>query len=58
MITVLTPSYNRGSLLANLYQSLLRQDYNNFEWIIVDDGSKDNTSSIVNEFIQDRKISI
>ena len=58
MITVLTPSYNRGSLLANLYQSLLRQDYNNFEWIIVDDGSKDNTNSIVNDFIQDRKISI
>lgn len=53
MITVFTPTYNRGNLLNRLYQSLCRQNYKEFEWIIVDDGSLDNTSSIVN-IIQDK----
>ena len=48
MITVFTPTYNRGYLLNRLYQSLCRQNYKEFEWIIVDDGSLDDTSSIVN----------
>ena len=48
MITVFTPTYNRGNLLNRLYQSLCRQNYKEFEWIIVDDGSLDDTSSIVN----------
>ena len=53
MITVFTPTYNRGNLLNRLYQSLCRQNYKEFEWIIVDDGSLDDTSSIVN-IIQDK----
>ena len=53
MITVFTPTYNRGYLLNRLYQSLCRQNYKEFEWIIVDDGSLDDTSSIVN-IIQDK----
>ena len=39
MITVFTPSYNRKKELKNLYKSLLKQDTNDFEWLIVDDGS-------------------
>ena len=58
MITILTPSYNRGPLLGNLYQSLVRQAFNDFEWIIVDDGSTDSTNNIVNNFIQEQKIVI
>ena len=53
MITVFTPTYNRGSLLNRLYQSLCAQRYKDFEWIIVDDGSSDNTASIV-ELLQSR----
>lgn len=53
MITVFTPTYNRGNLLNRLYQSLCKQNYKEFEWIIVDDGSLDDTSSIVN-IIQDK----
>lgn len=53
MITVFTPTYNRGNLLNRLYQSLCRQNYKEFEWIIMDDGSLDDTSSIVN-IIQDK----
>lgn len=58
LITVFTPVYNRGNLLNNLYYSLINQTYKNFEWIIVDDGSTDDTKSIVKSFIDDNKIKI
>ena len=58
MITVLTPTYNRASLLINLYQSLIKQDFDDFEWVIVDDGSVDATTDIVDQFIQERQIVI
>lgn len=51
MITVFTPTYNRGNLLNRLYQSLCQQTYNDFEWIIVDDGSTDGTQNIVSSLI-------
>ena len=40
-------TYNRGELLKRLYQSLVAQQYKNFEWLIVDDGSTDYTEEIV-----------
>lgn len=58
MITVLTPSYNRGDLLKNLYQSLREQIFDDFEWIVVDDGSTDSTSEIITHFKEDKKIVI
>lgn len=58
MITILTPAYNRGHLLEKLYQSLIKQDFEDFEWVIVDDGSSDSTTDIVGKFIQDKKIII
>lgn len=42
-ITVFTPTYNRKDLIERLYQSLLLQTQKNFEWLVVDDGSTDNT---------------
>ena len=57
-ITVFTPTYNRGHLLQRLYDSLCLQTYANFEWIIVDDGSTDNTTDVVNAFISENKIDI
>lgn len=47
LITVLTPTYNRAKLLPRLYESLCRQTCKNFEWIIVDDGSDDNTEDLI-----------
>lgn len=47
LITICTPTYNRAHLLANLYESLKSQVSDNFKWIIVDDGSKDNTQEVV-----------
>ena len=46
MITVFTPTYNRAHLLPRLYESLCRQTFTDFEWVIVDDGSVDNTKSL------------
>lgn len=51
LITVFTPTYNRGYTLSNLYHSLCRQSCKNFEWLIIDDGSTDCTKKLINEFI-------
>lgn len=48
--TIFTPTYNRGYILANLYEDLKKQTYKDFEWLIVDDGSTDNTKELVEEF--------
>lgn len=53
-ITVFTPTFNRGYVIERLYRSLQRQSYRDFEWIIVDDGSIDNTEELVNLWIQDK----
>lgn len=53
-ITVFTPTYNRAYTLPRLYESLKAQTFHNFEWVIVDDGSADNTAEIVRGFIQER----
>lgn len=50
MLTVFTPTYNRGEKLKRLYSSLLNQCNSDFEWLIVDDGSTDDTEAIVNTF--------
>lgn len=51
LITVLTATYNRANLLPDLYASLCRQTYQDFDWIIIDDGSSDGTQSIVKKWL-------
>lgn len=58
LLTFFTPAYNRAYTLPRLYESLLRQTDSRFEWVIVDDGSKDNTEDLVNGWINDGKIKI
>lgn len=53
VLSIVTPTYNRADLLIRCYESLLKQSDKNFEWIIVDDGSNDNTEKIVNGFLPD-----
>lgn len=50
MITILTPTYNRKENLKNLYKSLLYQTNHKFQWLIIDDGSNDNTKELVDGF--------
>jgi glycosyltransferase involved in cell wall biosynthesis len=45
--TVFTPTYNRASTLPRVYDSLSAQTFRDFEWLIVDDGSTDNTREVV-----------
>lgn len=52
MITVFTPTFNRGYIIGKLYNSLLNQSNMDFEWLIIDDGSEDNTHDIINGFIK------
>ena len=47
IITNFTPAYNRAHTLPRTYESLLKQSCKNFIWLIVDDGSTDNTSALV-----------
>lgn len=58
LITVLTPTYNRGHLLEKCYISLINQTSKEFIWLIIDDGSTDNTFSIVQKWITENKIKI
>ncbi len=54
-LTVFTPTYNRANLLERCYQSLQRQSCKDFLWLIIDDGSTDNTGILVREWEQKEK---
>ena len=53
-ITVFTPTYNRGYIIETLYRSIQRQSYQNFEWLVVDDGSSDNTEQLFAAWQQEK----
>ena len=55
MITVIIPVYNAETYLRECLQSVADQSYRNFEVICVDDGSKDNSASICQEFVDKDK---
>ena len=57
-LTVFTPTYNRKQLLARAYRSLTAQTVKDFEWLIVDDGSTDNTDDVVKKWIDEGIIRI
>lgn len=57
-ITVLTSTYNREELLKRLYDSLIRQTCKDFVWMVIDDGSKDHTSELLQRFRQENKIEL
>lgn len=52
-ITLFTPTYNRAYILDALYRSVQRQTFRGFEWIIIDDGSSDNTEELVKGWMED-----
>ena len=58
LFTVLTPTYNRAHVIERVYSSLCEQTCQDFEWIVVDDGSTDNTRERVLEWQQQARFPI
>lgn len=54
LFSVIIPTYNRANYISNSIQSVINQSFKNWELIIVDDGSTDNTSKIIESFKDDR----
>ncbi len=55
-LTVFTPVYNRADMLKGLYESLLNQTNRDFVWLVVDDGSTDESLEILNSFASEGKL--
>lgn len=58
LFTIFTPTHNRAHLLPRLYESLKKQTFKDFIWLIIDDGSSDNTLEVVRKFQEDSIITI
>ena len=58
LFSVFTPTYNRANTIGRTYEYLCKQTLRSFEWIIVDDGSTDDTEDIVQRWIKESKITI
>ena len=52
-ITVFTPAYNRADLLGRCFESMKRQTRKDFIWMIIDDGSRDNTREVVESWLRE-----
>ena len=52
-LTIFTPTYNRGYIIEKLYRSLRSQTVTAFEWLVVDDGSSDNTEALFDAWMQE-----
>ncbi|WP_029543468.1 glycosyltransferase family A protein [Selenomonas sp. AB3002] len=56
LVSIIMPTYNRARIISDAIKSVLSQEYGDFELIIVDDGSKDNTELVVRQFKDERII--
>ncbi len=57
-LTVFTPTFNRAFCIQNLYESLVNQTCQDFEWLIIDDGSSDESKNLIDSWINENKIVI
>lgn len=57
-LTIITPTYNRSKNLITLYDSLVAQSCKDFKWLIIDDGSNDDTEATVQSFINANRLQI
>lgn len=58
LLTIFTPAYNRGDKLRQTYLSLESQIYTEFEWLIIDDGSSDDTEKVISELMKKSSMNI
>lgn len=57
-LTIFSPTYNRAYCLHVLYQSLCNQTHKDFNWLVIDDGSTDNTKELIQTWKSENKIEI
>lgn len=58
LLTIFTPTFNRRKTLKACYESLKKQDFTDFEWMVIDDGSTDGTASLIKSFQNDSPFKI
>ena len=58
LLTIFTPTFNRRKTLRACYESLKKQDFTDFEWMVIDDGSTDDTASLIKSFQNDSPFKI
>lgn len=58
LLTIFTPAYNRADKIRRVFSSLEEQMNSECEWLIIDDGSKDNTNEVVSKFIEESSMNI
>lgn len=56
--TIFTPTYNRAIYLERCYRSIVNQNFNSLEWLVIDDGSTDGTKDLIDKLINEAKINI
>ncbi len=56
MVSVIIPTYNYGHFISNAVDSVLAQTYSNWECLIIDDGSTDNTADVIKKYLSDPRI--
>lgn len=58
LVSIITPTYNRADFIGEAVESVLVQTYPHFEFLIVDDGSDDNTSEVLAPYLSDSRIKL
>lgn len=58
MITIFTPTFNRGYIIGQLYESLQAQTCKDFEWLVVDDGSTDGTAQLFEDWCKEKEFPV
>lgn len=56
-ISIIIPAYNRAKLIPRAIESVLNQTWDDWELIIVDDGSTDDTKAVINQYLTDKRVS-
>lgn len=56
LVTVFTPTYNRKNCIHKCYESLKKQTSFNFQWLIIDDGSSDNTKEVIEQWMKEETL--
>lgn len=59
LVSIITPCYNGAKFVSETIDSVLNQTYSNWEMLVIDDGSKDNSSDIINKYVKkDKRIKL